>query len=85
MRQRFLTLRKTDQSDLLSCIVLSDAWYHDYSMQVKNDVQAFGHACERLLASIAIHRPLTEEERLFVLHYCKELLEKATPPPRPNK
>ena len=54
-------------------------------MQVKNDVQAFGNACEHLLASIAIHRPLTEEERLFVLHYCRELLEKVTPPPRSNK
>ena len=43
-------------------------------MQVKNEVQAFGKSCEHLLASIEIHRPLTEEERLFVLHYCKELL-----------
>jgi hypothetical protein len=50
-------------------------------MQIKNDIRAFGNACEHLLASIAIHRPLTEEETLFVRHYCMELLEKAAPPP----
>ena len=53
-------------------------------MQVKKDLQAFGKACEHLLASIAIHRPLTEEERLFVLHYCKELLGKIGFPLRSN-
>ena len=51
-------------------------------MQVKDDIQRFGKACERLLASVAIHRPLTEEEVLFVRHYCKELLEKIAVPPR---
>ena len=50
-------------------------------MQVKKDIETFGRACEHLLASIAIHRPLTEEEALYVRHYCKELLEKAAPPP----
>jgi hypothetical protein len=50
--------------------------------QVENDIGAFGKACERLLANIAIHRPLTQEEALFVKHYCRELLEKvASPPP----
>ena len=51
-------------------------------MQVKNDIQAFGKACEHLLASVAINRPLTEEEVLFVRHYCKELLERIAPPQR---
>jgi len=54
-------------------------------MQVKKDIQAFGKACEHLLASVALHRPLTEEEALFVRHYCKELLEKAAPPPTQPK
>jgi hypothetical protein len=49
-------------------------------MQLKNDIHAFGNACEHLLASIAIHRPLTQEEVLFVRHYCKELLEKVGSP-----
>ena len=50
-------------------------------MQVSDDVHTFGKACEHLLASIAIHRPLTEEEVLFVRHYCKELFEKIAPHP----
>ena len=50
-------------------------------MQVKNDIRAFGSACERLLASIALHRPLTEEEALFIRHYCNELLDKTAGPP----
>jgi hypothetical protein len=51
-------------------------------MQVSDDVHTFGKACEHLLASVAIHQPLTEEEVLFVRHYCKELLVKiATHPP----
>ena len=50
-------------------------------MQVSDDVHTFGRACEHLLASVAIHRPLTEEEVLFVRHYCKELLEKIAPHP----
>ena len=50
-------------------------------MQISDDVDTFGKACEHLLASVAIHRPLTEEEVLFVRHYCKELLEKLSPHP----
>ena len=55
-------------------------------MQVSDDVHTFGRACEHLLASVAIHRPLTEEEVLFVRHYCKELLVKiATHPPEQDE
>ena len=50
-------------------------------MQVSDDVHTFGKACEHLLASVAIHRSLTEEEVLFVRHYCKELLVKITTHP----
>jgi hypothetical protein len=49
--------------------------------EVVNSIKAFGKACEHLLANIAIHRPLTQEEMILVRHYCKELLEKAAPPP----
>jgi hypothetical protein len=52
--------------------------------KVENDLGAFGKACEHLLASIAIHRPLTKEEALFVRHYCSELLEKAGCPASSN-
>jgi hypothetical protein len=44
-------------------------------MQVSDDVHTFGKACEHLLASVAIHRPLTEEEVLFV-HPQDEPLDK---------
>jgi hypothetical protein len=30
---------------------------------------------------MAIHRPLTQEEVLFIRHYCKELLDKTSRPP----
>ena len=44
-------------------------------MQVTKDIEAFGRACEHLMASVRIHRPLTEAEVLFVRRYCKELHE----------
>jgi hypothetical protein len=44
-------------------------------MELAADIQAFGRACERLLASMAIHRSLRHDELLFVRHYCKEVLE----------
>jgi len=50
-------------------------------VEVSNQIKAFGRACEHLLAGVAMYRPLTEEEMLLVRHYCKELLEKAAPPP----
>jgi hypothetical protein len=50
-------------------------------MQLAEDVHTFGRACEHLLASVAIHRLLTEEELLLIQHYCKELLEKFPPSP----
>src|SRR6476620_10593766 len=49
-------------------------------MPLTNDISAFGNVCERLLASIATHRPLTEQEVLFIRHYCKELLHKISEP-----
>ena len=45
------------------------------AMQLAKDINAFGKACEHLIASMAIHRPITEEERLSIRHYCNELLE----------
>ena len=53
-------------------------------MELAKNVHTFSSACERLLASLAIYRPLTEEEALLIRHYCKELLEKVPPPPRPS-
>jgi hypothetical protein len=48
-------------------------------MELSRDIAEFGRACEHLLASIAIHRPLREDEVLYVRHYCKELLQKTIP------
>ena len=50
-------------------------------MQLEDDIRAFGNACEHLIVSMNIHRPLTEEEVLFIRHYCKELLGKTSEPP----
>lgn len=50
-------------------------------MKLKDDIRAFGNACERLIGSMTAHRPLTQEEVLFIRHYCKELLEKTSGPP----
>jgi hypothetical protein len=50
-------------------------------MELTQDVHTFGRVCEHLLVSVAVHRPLTEEEVLLVRHYCKELLDKIPPPP----
>ena len=50
-------------------------------VEVSNDVNQFVKACEHLMASIALHRPLREDEVLLVRHYCKELQEKVAPPP----
>ena len=44
-------------------------------MELLKDIEAFGKACEQLIFSMGIHRPLTEEEVLYVRYYCKELLE----------
>ena len=44
-------------------------------------VVKFISACERLLAAIAIHRPLTQDEALLVKHYCNEVLSKIDHPP----
>jgi hypothetical protein len=48
-------------------------------MPLSNEVHKFTSACERLIAGIAIHRPLTEDERLLVKHYCNEVLAKVDP------
>ena len=50
-------------------------------MDVTNDVNQFVKACEHLMASIALHRPLMEAEVLLVRHYCKELQETVAPAP----
>lgn len=48
-------------------------------MQLAKEVHAFASACEHLLAKIAMHRPLSEEEGGIVEYYCKEMLQKALP------
>jgi len=50
-------------------------------MQPQDDIRAFGNACEHLIVSMAMHRPLTQEEVLYIRHYCKELLDKTSVPP----
>jgi len=50
-------------------------------MKLSEDVHKFISACERLLSSIAIHRPLTQDETLLVKHYCSEVLSKIDHPP----
>lgn len=48
-------------------------------MQLSKDIQTFSGACERLLATGAVYRPLTKEEIDIIEYYCKELLEKIVP------
>jgi hypothetical protein len=48
-------------------------------MQLSKDVHSFSSACERLLATGAIYRPLTQEEVKLIEYYCKELLQKVVP------
>ena len=50
-------------------------------MEVSNGLNQFVKACEHLMASIALHRPLRDAEVLLVRHYCRELQEKVAPPP----
>lgn len=50
-------------------------------MNLSEDVHKFISACERLLAGIAIKRPLTQDEVLLVKHYCSEVLSKIGHPP----
>jgi len=45
-------------------------------MDLSKIVEDFGKQCERLLRGIALDRPLTEEELVFVRYYCNQLLEK---------
>jgi hypothetical protein len=54
-------------------------------MPLPNGIKAFGNACEYLLAIMATHQPLTEEEVLYIRYYCKELLEKTSGPPYGQK
>jgi len=50
-------------------------------MNLSEDVHKFISACERILSSIAINRPLTQDETLLVKHYCSEVLSKIDHPP----
>ena len=54
-------------------------------MELPNGIKVFGNACEYLLAIMATHQPLTEEEVLYIRHYCKELLDKTSRPPYREK
>ena len=49
-------------------------------MPLSTEVYKFTSACERLIAGIAMFRPLTEEERLLIKFYCNEVLTKADQP-----
>lgn len=49
-------------------------------MQLSKDVHTFTSACERLLATGTIYRPLTTEEVEIIEYYCKELLKKVLSP-----
>ena len=55
-------------------------------MQLAKDLHNFTSACERLLASETIYRPLTDDEIRLVGFYCQELPQKLvsprTDPPR---
>jgi hypothetical protein len=52
-------------------------------METAKEVHNFSSACEHLLATVVIHRPLTEDEKRVVEYYCHEILQKITPPPTP--
>ena len=45
-------------------------------MQLSNEVHNFARYCERLLSTVAVSRPLTEEEMRLVEYYCREVLTK---------
>ena len=46
-------------------------------MPLSTEVHKFTSARERLIAGIAMFRPLTEDERLLIKFYCNEVLTKA--------
>ena len=48
-------------------------------MELSKDIHFFSSACERLLATGAVYRPLTREEIDIIEYYCKELLQKVVP------
>ena len=48
-------------------------------MPLSNEVHKFTRACEHLIAGMAMYRPLTEDERLLIKHYCNEVLTKVEP------
>jgi hypothetical protein len=48
-------------------------------MELAKEVQSFVTACERLLDTIARHRPLEKDERRLIEHYCKEIVTKIQP------
>jgi hypothetical protein len=50
-------------------------------MQVSSEVHKFTSACEHLLASVATHRPLTEDEKRLIEYYCTEVCTKLVSPP----
>ena len=49
-------------------------------MPLSNEVHQFTRACEHLIAGVAMYRPLTEDERLLIKHYCNEVLAKVDQP-----
>ncbi|MDK2745074.1 MAG: hypothetical protein NDI90_19420 [Nitrospira sp. BO4] len=48
-------------------------------MQLAKEVKTFSAACEHILAAIAQHRPLTQDEALMIEYYCVEILSKVAP------
>lgn len=49
-------------------------------VELSAEVHRFSSACEHLLAGIAIHRPLTDEEKRLIQYYCNELHNQVTAP-----
>jgi len=48
-------------------------------MQLAKEVQALSSACEHILSTIAMNRPLTHEEASLIEYYCVEVLNKIAP------
>ena len=55
-------------------------------MRLKKEVQNFSSSCERLMFEADVtNRKLTQEEKLLVEFYCREVLEKVVKSSPPQK
>ena len=61
--------------------IASEAGYTlEAVMRLSKDIRLFGQVCELLLSELAALREPTDEEKLVIGHYCKEVLEKVSSP-----